>query len=750
MSRSRVVLRNVVSFLRKPQIQLELEYQKSNSWSVPIHHNATLSTKSLERRYYSSTSILNDGSYEEFRKPLSSSQRKDLESEVVHTHRRLDQDLCQYMLKELLSLNETSPPMSPPEFGPAGTWKYQSQNENGGLLYTRRFNDANQVVLDLAPDEQVHSMSLSVDESLIAYLISDEKGEEHIRIRHIQSGMEISVNMSSATNSLVSLEFGPILPNTTERHGFYVVGADEQGRPDRVYAGVVTVDVSRSEVVLDAVDPTTIFQSDEPAVMVDVQRTKGCHYVAIQARTKIRNEIFLSSDPTAALITTIPKEENLQYHLDVGEKNDVVILVSENGEEYRVIEATVDSLPLNASNYLEYQTDELQPDADYAISDMDIFRDHLVFYDRSTSNGLERIRTHRRDALESPPVVVPLPSINAECYKLSAGGNIYFGSHNISFKVESPVDAGLVYDFDMKSNELKVSAASRPMTETAEIEDVICTERVFVPSEDGTKVPLSLIYKDKESKGEKSFFNRLLGSREQSASPIVLVGYGAYGEPADLQYSPSWATLLKRGYIVAFAHTRGGGDLGREWYHRGCRENKVKAIEDFEACAHYLRRRYASEKLTAMAFSAGGVIVGAAMNRDPELFDNVVLTNAFVDVYETMTNPDLFLTSHEWDEYGSPLHDADDANRIRSYCPTTNLSSMSTCPQTLLVGTLDDENVPFWNAVIFAKKLRDCIQDKDRVHLHLEARGGHHLGSRRLHVSALELAFIVQNSEAVE
>ena len=231
--------------------------------------------------------------------------------------------------------------------------------------------------------------------------------------------------------------------------------------------------------------------------------------------------------------------------------------------------------------------------------------------------------------------------------------------------------------------------------------------------------------------------------------PVILVGYGAYGEPMDLSYNPMWPSLLKRGYVLAFAHTRGGSDLGRKWYLAGCRENKTKGIDDFEACAMYLKSRYSSGNLSAFAFSAGGVLVGAVMNRKPSLFDNVVLTNSFLDVYNTLKNPDLYLTSHEWDEYGNPLQDTNAADEIRSYCPTTNVKAMENCPRTLVIGTMDDENVPFWNAVIFAKKLRDYVEgpgSKDNVCLYIEDKGGHHFASnRRLPIAAMSMTFIIQN-----
>jgi oligopeptidase B len=447
--------------------------------------------------------------------------------------------------------------------------------------------------------------------------------------------------------------------------------------------------------------------------------------------TKTSNEIYLSADPSTLLLVR-PREENVQYHLDVGDQNDVVMLLSENGGEYIVLETTTDLLPMGRERKNERMSTGTEDD--HVITDMDLFRNYHVLYERSTSTGYQRISVYRRGSLSTSCVVVPLSPDAVECGKLCPAGNINFGSKSLRFELESPITSGCIYDFEFETNEVKRNGSAEDSRGSYK------SERIFVSSKDGTKVPLSLIYREDE-KSWSSWF----GARE-SARPVVLVGYGAYGEPMNLGYDPSWLPLLERGFVLAFAHTRGGGDLGKAWYHAGCRENKVKAIEDFEACANHLKAQWGGP-LTAKAFSAGGVLVGGALNRQPGLFDNVVLTNAFVDVYKTMMNPDLFLTPHEWDEYGNPLEDTGIHDLIRSYCPIYNVTSSSNPPpRILLIGTLDDENVPFWNATIFAKKLRDCTDDKDKVFLHIEDGGKHHLGGRRLHVAALELAFIIQNS----
>ena len=657
--------------------------------------------------------------YSLYRRPITDKMWKEFQKENMNTQRQIDEKLCQELLQEMQhSLEAQQYP--PPEIGPSGTWRYQFISDNGSRQYQRTWRDSTQLVFEFDSEVEIHSMSLSVDDNYAACLIENPMdGTKQIWIRQMETNRDSLVTVDPG---VVSLELGPILPQNV--HSLYLVGSDEQGRPDSV--SVSTVD----PLSLCISESRTIYRSDDPAVMVDVQRTKGCKYVAIQAMTKVNNEIYLSSDPSTLLLV-MPKMKNTLYHLDVGDANDVVILLSKNGGDYEIMETTADMLPLEPNGIIPEAIDANKDEDHHVISDMDLFQGHLVLYERSSTTGLQRITVRHRHSLSE--ITIPLPPGIAECGKLSPAGNINFRSTSLRFHAESPVTSGDLYEFHFRTNELEQVAATRTIGKDLK------RERIVVPSSDGISVPLSMIYRDDDPWASS------LGSKDEPR-PVVLVGYGAYGEPINLGYDPSWLPLLDRGFVLAFAHTRGGGDLGRQWYSLGCRENKEKGIEDFEHCAKYLKIRWGGA-LTGKAFSAGGVLVGASMNRIPGLFDNVVLTNAFVDVFATMINPDLFLTSHEWDEFGNPLVDNGIRNLIKSYCPVHNVSSSTNpIPNILLICAVDDENVPFWNSNIFARKLRDCATDMGNIFLHVEPAGGHHFGSKRLHVAAMELAFIIENS----
>jgi protease II len=723
----------------------------------------------------------------------------------------------------------------PPEYGPTGKFLYRfellevgtgTENEEIYRRVYQRYSSkestmepsSSQLVLELEPNMEIVSMSLTPDESCVAYLVHDERtGISSTRIRNIDSGMESTLStellfssthqnndVASTSTSPISLEWGPVLQRKKEKddcdyyyQSLYFVLADNQGRPNRVVGW--KVDPSLLSI---ATGPMMVYQNDDPTVFVDVQRTKGCHYIAIRAMSKSSNEIFLCSDPTVKepLLLVKPRRNGVLYHIDVGVDQDLVMLTSneqQNHGDYSLTEISVDSLPLISHTNdkdSDYNGDDHEDDEgrNFFIEDIDLFRDHIVLYERSKKNGDQRIRVrHRRDvfrlqedamstltssssssltrehkALEETIVDLSSSSLleNNNCKavplwsKLSPVGNMCFDVNFFRFELESPVSPGAVYEynFDTKKSKNISGASNSSASSITSADNALVKEKVVVESIDGTDVPLSLFYNQNRDVSSSSH-------PTQKAKNVVLVGYGAYGEPTDLSYNPGWRPLLDRGVVLAFAHTRGGGDLGRAWYLAGCRENKVRGIEDYEACAKYLRyNRFEGASLTGKVFSAGGILLGAAVNRHPGLFDKVVLTNAFVDVLSTMNNSNLFLTEHEYDEFGNPSADPKVDTTIRSYCPIYNLKpELQTSTRFLLIGTLDDPNVPAHrNAILYFKKLVRNIgkesggsnneitmenNNHQRVFLEVQSEGGHNFSSKnRIEVIALEDAFILQ------
>ena len=725
----------------------------------------------------------------------------------------------------------------PPQSGPTGKWVYKFDflADSATRVYKRylsSFRSASasasasssalqeEVVLEIPPETEVLAMSLTPDEACVACLqvVKEWDYFPTVKLRSVDSRKEAVLHWTGfleenfdgvSGTDIVGLEWGPILmhdddTNDNFRYSLYLLIANSQGRPDRV----VLCQIDPSTLAL-VVPPICIYSSDDPTVMVDVQRTKGCSCVAIRALSKTSGEVFLSPGDTGvtSLLSVRPRQDGVVYHVDVGNEGDVVLLTSDenhpNGGDYFLEEASVSALPLPLSlspTLPKFSEDE----SDFFVEDIDLFRTHIVLYERSRRNGDQRVRVRQRVSTEDPEIgninplkdaVLDLSSSSLGKHsggatnetfclplhwsKLSPVGNMCFEASFFRFELESLLIPGLVYEYNFDTQQLTmVSGGGESGSSATEHPGgrSFRNEKVLVESHDGTRVPLSLFYKEEEDGHNNNNTNL------NQAQTVVLVGYGAYGEPMDLGYNPGWKPLLDRGVVVAFAHTRGGGDLGRTWYARGRNEHKLKAIEDYEACAFYLRKRFDTKdepllppkqeeqgrlSLVAKAFSAGGVLVGASVNRNPGLFDKVILTNAFVDVFSTMGNKNLFLTEHEYDEFGNPSSDPNVEARIRSYCPIYNLDPgvqvQRTMTRFLSIGTLDDRNVPYWNAALYFRKLLDGYKEgnkfdgdatsdiangrqpkNDRVFLELQMEGGHHFsGKKRIEVLALENAFIL-------
>uniref|UniRef100_UPI0026038E7B S9 family peptidase n=1 Tax=Pseudomonas sp. TaxID=306 RepID=UPI0026038E7B len=260
--------------------------------------------------------------------------------------------------------------------------------------------------------------------------------------------------------------------------------------------------------------------------------------------------------------------------------------------------------------------------------------------------------------------------------------------------------------------------------------DAYVSQRLWATAADGTQVPISLVVK-----------RDLLGS----ATPLYLYGYGAYGESLDPWFSHARLSLLNRGVAFAIAHVRGGGELGEAWYRDGKQEHKQNTFSDFIACAEHLISNglTSAERLVISGGSAGGLLIGAVLNQRPELFKAAIAEVPFVDVLNTMLDPDLPLTVTEYDEWGNP-QEADVYERIKGYAPYENVVAQP-YPATLVIAGYNDSRVQYWEAAKWVAKLRATKTDDNLLLLKTELDAGHGGMSGRyqgLRDVALEYAFV--------
>ncbi len=263
---------------------------------------------------------------------------------------------------------------------------------------------------------------------------------------------------------------------------------------------------------------------------------------------------------------------------------------------------------------------------------------------------------------------------------------------------ESMVSPATVYDYDVAARSLEALKVQEiPSGYDASL---YTTERLEIAARDGTPIPVSVVMrKDRDAGG-----------------PLHLYGYGAYGIAIEPGFSTSRLSLVDRGFAYAIAHIRGGDDLGRAWYKAGKLERRCNTFTDFVDVAKGLIERGYTQagRISISGGSAGGELMGAVVNSDPELFGAVVAHVPFVDVLATMLDPTLPLTPGEWPEWGNPIEDKAAFELIRSYSPYDQVKAQA-YPPILVTAGLNDPRVTYWEPAKWVARLRELKTGRQRT-----------------------------------
>ncbi|MBD9438991.1 S9 family peptidase [Pseudomonas sp. PDM04] len=336
--------------------------------------------------------------------------------------------------------------------------------------------------------------------------------------------------------------------------------------------------------------------------------------------------------------------------------------------------------------------------------------------------GLPIIEVHPQDL---PSYRVQLPDA---AYSLHVQNSLEFVSEQIRLRYEALNRPAQIRQLELINGEQKVLKQT-PVLGPFDA-DAYVSQRLWATAPDGTQVPISLVVK-REALGQPT--------------PLYLYGYGAYGQSLDPWFSHARLSLLDRGVAFAIAHVRGGGELGEAWYRAGKQEHKHNTFSDFIACAeHLIANGYTtSPQLAISGGSAGGLLIGAVLNMRPQLFGAAIAEVPFVDVLNTMLDPDLPLTITEYDEWGNP-QEPDVYERIKAYAPYENVTAQA-YPATLVIAGYNDSRVQYWEAAKWVAKLRANKTDDNPLLLKTELGAGHGGMSGRyqgLRDVALEYAFV--------
>jgi oligopeptidase B len=365
------------------------------------------------------------------------------------------------------------------------------------------------------------------------------------------------------------------------------------------------------------------------------------------------------------------------------------------------------------------------------LEGIDIFKDYYVLSERE--NGLNKMKIVRWDGSDS--YYLPFES---ETYVAGGTTNLDFDTEKLRYFYNAMTSPYSIIDFNMSTKESEVLKEQEVLGGKFNKEDYK-SERIWASAEDGTKVPVSLVYHS--------------DTKLDGTSPLLQYAYGSYGSTIDPYFSSVRLSLLDRGFIYAIAHVRGGEYLGRPWYEDGKLLTKKNTFTDFvDVSKHLIAEKYTSpEHLYAMGGSAGGLLMGAVVNIAPELYNGVIAAVPFVDVVTTMLDDSIPLTTGEYDEWGNP-NDKEYYDYMKSYSPYDNVEAKK-YPNLLVTTGLHDSQVQYWEPAKWVAKLREYKTDDNQLFLDTNMEAGHGGASGRfeaLKETAKEYAFILDLEEKIK
>jgi oligopeptidase B len=412
----------------------------------------------------------------------------------------------------------------------------------------------------------------------------------------------------------------------------------------------------------------------------------------------------------------LPREIDHKY--DVDHRGNLFYIVTNSGgaKNYRLVTAP-DSDP-QKKNWKEM----IAHRPDVKLENIDLFANHMVVLE--LQGGSQKMRVVDMRTNKSQPIEFPEP-----VYAISGDNNPEFNTNVFRYRYQSLITPGSVYDYDMSTR--KSTLLKR--TEVLNYDSTQMTsERVYATAKDGTRIPISLVYKK--------------GLKRDGKNPMLLYAYGSYGAPTWPGFNSNRLSLLNRGFVYAIAHIRGGGELGEPWREAGRMMFKKNTFTDFCDSAEYLiKEKYtSSDHLAIQGGSAGGLLMGAVTNMRPDLFHVVLAQVPFVDVINTMLDASLPLTTSEYLEWGNPNEKAA-YDYIKTYSPYDNITAKN-YPAMLVKVSLNDSQVPYWEGTKFVAKMRALKTDNNLLLLKVNMGAGHGGSSGRydaLHDIAFDYAFIL-------
>lgn len=545
------------------------------------------------------------------------------------------------------------------------------------------------------------NITVSPDHAWLAYAVDFAGSERYtLRFRQLSTGLDLKDEIPGTTYGLAW---------ASDSQTVFYLTQDEANRPDKLWRHRVGTDPSADELV---------YEEKDPAYYASVRRTRSGAYILLSLESMDATEVrFLrADDPVGEFRVIDERRPKIEYAVE-HQGAWFYIVTNEGALNFRLMRAPASS-PARAS------WEEVIPhDERVMIAGVEGFARFLVIEEREL--GVPTL--HVRDAGTGEDHRVRLPET---VYSVSLTDNPEYEADALRFRYSSPLTPPSIYDYGMASRTLTLRKEQEVLGGYDRTKYV--AGRIEASAPDGARVPITLVYRR--------------GLVRDGRNPALLRGYGAYGVPLDPAFSSEDLSLLDRGFVVATAHVRGGGELGRPWYEAGRLRNKPATFTDFIACAERLvEAGYTSpDRLAIEGGSAGGLLVGAVTNMRPDLFKAVIADVPFVDVLNSMLDPTLPLTVIEFDQWGDPSR-REWFDLIRSYAPYENVTPRA-YPDMLILAGLNDPRVPYWEPAKWTARLRANNTGGGVILLRTNLSAGHGGASGRyeaLREEAFKFAFLL-------
>ncbi len=497
---------------------------------------------------------------------------------------------------------------------------------------------------------------------------------------------------------------------------FLYTVVDENWRPYQV---------RRHQLGEPAAQDTIVYEESDPGFFVGISASASKQHLIIHTADHVTSEVYLipADDLDAKPRLVAPRRAGHEYSVD-HQGDRFIIRTNDRHKNTRLATASGDDLSEGAWVSLLEGSDTLY------IRGFQAFADFIAVQERV--DGLDQIRLIDR-AGKSAHIDFP-----EAAYAVGLGNNPEFQTRSLRLNYTSMVTPDTVHDYHLEGEALETRKVRQ--IPSGYDPSLYVTERISAPARDGARVPVSIV--------------RRKDTPVDGSAPLYLYGYGAYGHSIPPSFSAARLSLLDRGFIAAIAHIRGGDDLGYHWYEAGKLERRTNTFNDFvDVARHLIGTGHAQVGRIAIAGgSAGGELMGAAVNQAPELWGAVAAHVPFVDVLNTMLDDSLPLTPIEWPEWGNPIEDAEAFKLIRSYSPYDQLKP-GPYPPMLVTAGLNDPRVTYWEPAKYVAKLRTLKTDDNLLLLKTNMGAGHGGKSGRLdslREVAEEYAFFLAAMELAE